>query len=64
LNAQVADTGARGCGPRWGGLSQKAAEHPLAWLANVLGRIAEIPQSRLAELLPWNWKHSNLRVAA
>jgi len=37
---------------------------PLAWLADVLGRIADIPQSRLAELLPWNWKHSNLRVAA
>src|SRR6516164_6847935 len=37
---------------------------PLAWLADVLGRIADIPQSRLPELLPWNWKHSNLRVAA
>src|SRR5262249_27942231 len=36
---------------------------PLAWLADVLGRIADIPQSRLPELLPWNWKHSNLRVA-
>ena len=28
---------------------------PLAWLANVLGRIANMPQSRLAELLPWHW---------
>src|ERR1700730_10041506 len=37
---------------------------PLAWLADVLGRIPDIPQSRLPELLPWNWKHSNLRVAA
>src|SRR5262245_15787816 len=37
---------------------------PLAWLADVLGRIADIPPSRLPELLPWNWKHSNLRVAA
>ncbi len=37
---------------------------PLAWLADVLGRIADIPQSRLPELLPWNWKHSNLREAA
>src|SRR6266581_391390 len=37
---------------------------PLAWLADVLGRIADIPQSRLPELLPWNWKHSNLRLAA
>src|SRR5438094_3828746 len=36
---------------------------PLAWLADVLGRIADIPQSRLPELLPWNWKHSNLREA-
>ena len=29
---------------------------PLAWLADVLARIADIPQSRLPELLPWNWK--------
>jgi IS66 C-terminal element len=29
---------------------------PQAWLADVLARIAEIPASRLAELLPWNWK--------
>ena len=29
---------------------------PQAWLADVLGRIAELPQSRLPELLPWNWK--------
>ena len=28
---------------------------PQAWLADVLGRIAETPQSRLHELLPWNW---------
>jgi transposase len=28
---------------------------PLAWLADVLGRIAGIPQGRLHELLPWNW---------
>ena len=37
---------------------------PLAWLADVLARIAEIPQSRLPELLPWEWKRSNLRAAA
>ena len=29
---------------------------PLAWLADVLTRIAGIPQSRLNELLPWEWK--------
>ena len=28
---------------------------PQAWLANVLARIADIPQNRLHELLPWNW---------
>ena len=29
---------------------------PQAWLADVLARIADLPQNRLAELLPWNWK--------
>ena len=29
---------------------------PLAWLADVLARIAGMPQSRLPELLPWNWQ--------
>ena len=28
---------------------------PQAWLADVLSRIAETPQTRLDELLPWNW---------
>ena len=28
---------------------------PQAWLADVLGWIAETPQNRLDELLPWNW---------
>jgi len=37
---------------------------PLAWLADVLARIAGIPQSRLHELLPWEWKQLNLRAAA
>src|SRR5665213_2104704 len=37
---------------------------PLAWLADVLTRIAQIPQSRLPELLPWNWKMENLQAAA
>jgi transposase len=31
---------------------------PLAWLADVLGRIAGIPQGRLHELLPWEWKRT------
>jgi len=29
---------------------------PLLWLTDVLARIADMPQSRLQELLPWNWK--------
>ena len=29
---------------------------PQAWLADIFRRIAEIPQSRLHELLPWEWK--------
>jgi transposase len=38
---------------------------PQAWLADVLARIAGIPQSRLHELLPWEWKtQMNLRAAA
>src|SRR5260370_34492846 len=28
---------------------------PLAWLADVLARIATHPAHRLDELLPWNW---------
>jgi transposase len=28
---------------------------PQAWLADVLARIADIPQGRLPELLPWHW---------
>jgi transposase len=29
---------------------------PQAWLADVLERIADLPVSRLPELLPWNWR--------
>jgi transposase len=29
---------------------------PKAWLADVLARIADLPQNRLHELLPWEWK--------
>ncbi|MEY4782754.1 MAG: hypothetical protein RIR41_689 [Pseudomonadota bacterium] len=32
---------------------------PQAWLADVLGRIADHPASRLDELLPWNWRAQN-----
>ena len=28
---------------------------PQAWLADILARIADTPQSSLHELLPWNW---------
>ena len=28
---------------------------PQAWLAGVLDRIADSPQTRLHGLLPWNW---------
>jgi len=31
---------------------------PQAWLADVLARIADIPLSRLPELLPWNWQQA------
>ena len=29
---------------------------PQAWLADVLARIAELPNTRVHELLSWNWK--------
>ncbi len=29
---------------------------PHSWLADVLARIASIPQNKLHELLPWNWR--------
>jgi transposase len=29
---------------------------PQAWLADVLARLPDHPASRIAELLPWNWK--------
>lgn len=37
---------------------------PPAWLAELLARIADTPQSRLAELLPWNSKAQSARLAA
>src|SRR5438270_8075301 len=35
-----------------------------AWLADVLRRINDHPAARLAELLPWNWKHPPAKLAA
>jgi transposase len=37
---------------------------PLAWLADVLARIADLPQGRLPELLPWEWKMVSQQQAA
>lgn len=37
---------------------------PQAWLADVLARIANTPQRRLNELLPWEWKNSPVQSAA
>jgi transposase len=41
---------------------------PQAWLADTLARINDIPQSRLHELLPWNWvqntEYSQIKLAA
>jgi len=32
---------------------------PQAWLADVLTRLADMPQNRLHELLPWEWKQDS-----
>ena len=37
---------------------------PRAWLADVLGRIADHPVQRLHELLPWNWRERTTETAA
>ncbi|HXF52863.1 MAG TPA: IS66 family transposase [Hyphomicrobiaceae bacterium] len=37
---------------------------PRAWLADVLARIADHPASRIAELLPWNWKAARMQPQA
>ena len=37
---------------------------PQAWLADVLARIAETPQTRLHELLPWHWKAERQQAMA
>jgi len=37
---------------------------PQAWLADVLRRIADTPQTQLADLLPWNWRSEKARRKA
>lgn len=37
---------------------------PQAWLADVLARIADTPQNRLDELLPWNWRSPQALMAS
>jgi hypothetical protein len=39
---------------------------PRAWLADVLGRIADQPIAKLADLLPWNWARvrEDIKLAA
>jgi hypothetical protein len=37
---------------------------PQAWLADVLGRLPDMPPSRLPDLLPWTWKTQHMAQAA
>ena len=37
---------------------------PQAWLADGLGRLPDMPMSRLSELLPWNWKVQHMAKVA
>ncbi len=37
---------------------------PEAWLADVIGRIADQAISKLDELLPWNWDNPKLDAVA
>jgi len=37
---------------------------PQAWLADVLTRLPDHPASKIAELLPWNWKRPDVSAAA
>jgi transposase len=37
---------------------------PQAWLADVLARLPDHPASKIAELLPWNWKRPDVAAAA
>jgi len=38
--------------------------NPQHYLTDVLTRIADHPARRITELLPWNWKPTNLTRAA
>jgi len=37
---------------------------PQAWLADVLARLPNLPISRLPELLPWNWRQTEIAAKA
>uniref|UniRef100_Q07JE6 Transposase IS66 n=1 Tax=Rhodopseudomonas palustris (strain BisA53) TaxID=316055 RepID=Q07JE6_RHOP5 len=37
---------------------------PQAWLADVLARLPDHPASKVADLLPWNWKANQLQSSA
>ena len=37
---------------------------PQAWLADVLDRVADLPQTRLQKLLPWSWKADRQQALA
>jgi hypothetical protein len=37
---------------------------PQAWLADVLARLPDMTASQVPDLLPWNWKSSEIRQAA
>ena len=37
---------------------------PRAWLADVLARIADMPQTWLHELLPWHWRAERQQALA
>src|SRR4051812_22077063 len=37
---------------------------PQAWLADVPARLPAHPASRIADLLPWSWKHTVIPAAA
>ena len=37
---------------------------PRAWLADILARLPDHPNLRIAELLPWNWKAAKAAAAA